>query len=77
MSDDVIAKTVIDGFNVELLEQDGSRSCHVSAGDYKYSSSLALLEATGYIEDIGSGEQMEIRERTIDKITRWAESNGY
>lgn len=68
-------KTTINGITVEIEQYDDSSNCFLSYK--KYSSSLALAEHLGGIEDGDTGEVHELKPATLSKISAWAYANGY
>ena len=70
--------TKIQGFIVTFMEFDdgtgNSNNCYIERGDF--SSSLALADDTGGIED-GNGDFLPINPITLSKITTWAIAQGY
>jgi len=71
-------ETKINGFTVTFMEYDGgtgnTNNCYIEKG--KYSSSLALAEDMGGIED-GDGNFLQIPFPTLEKISTWAIAQGY
>lgn len=68
-------KTTINGITVEIEQYDDSSNCYLT---YKnFSSSLALVEDFGGIEDSDTGEVFQITPATLERITTWAYANGY
>ena len=70
--------TKINGFTVTFMEFDedtgNTNNCYIERGNY--SSSLALAEDKGGIED-GEGNFLPIPFPLLDKITSWAIAQGY
>jgi hypothetical protein len=71
-------ETKINGFTVTFMEFDedtgNTNNCYIERGNY--SSSLALAEDKGGIED-GDGNFLAIPFPLLDKITTWAIAQGY
>jgi len=71
-------KTVIDGYEVELMDCDGSLCCFIMSKKNHASASLAALEAEGVLTaNAPYGIDVVVSEATINKITEWAEAHGY
>ena len=73
-------KTEIDGFDVELvLHTEGHEprtECWVWWN--RYMASLACLEGEGCLYHVGDcTAPRKVHERTIERISKWAEANGY
>ncbi len=70
--------TLIDGYTVDLdtdMEGDGKvTGCWINYLDY--SASLQCAQAMGFLTDSGEREH-KMQQRTLDKIEKWAEENGY
>lgn len=66
--------TKISGYSVEIYLCDDSTQCWVEKG--KYAASLAALQDTGLLETTLGGEHT-VNPDIIDRITEWAEANGY
>jgi len=66
--------TKISGYSVEISACDDSTNCWIEKG--KYSASLAALQDTGLLETTLGGEHA-VNPDIIDRITEWAEANGY
>lgn len=78
--------TNIDGFDVELefFIEAGEQRCfgNVSYRDevYRvtYSGSLTLLQGHGWLDpDRSEFHSLDVADVTINKITEWADANGY
>lgn len=73
-------RTIINNYVVELelYEDCGEQrsDCCVSTRSGRRSCSLQLLIDMGAIED-GIGEEIPVKQATIDKIEDWALKNGY
>jgi hypothetical protein len=68
-------RTTINKVYVEIEQYDGTPNCFLS---YKnFSSSLALAQDLGGIEDSDTGELYELKPAVLEKITAWAYANGY
>lgn len=71
-------ETKINGFTITFMEFDedtgNTNNCYIERGNY--SSSLALAEDKGGIED-GDGNFLAIPFPLLDKITKWAIAQGY
>jgi hypothetical protein len=66
--------TKISGYSVEISTCGDSTNCWIEKGTY--SASLAVLQDYGYLERAGCGEH-RVNPDVIDRITEWAEANGY
>jgi hypothetical protein len=65
----------IHGYLVELESGSEWSDCWVMQGGY--GSSLGFLQDTGGLIHDTIGDMLEVSPRTIQAITKWAESNGY
>lgn len=78
-------KTEIDGYEVELeidSRQEPPTQCFVGKpgrrGSWTHSASLAALQGEGYLAPCADrGEDHIVHGNTIDRISDWAEENGY
>lgn len=71
-------KTVIDGFEVEMMDCDGHMNCFIMSRARGASASLAALDAEGVLTPTSRlGDIVEVSQITIDKITEWALAHGY
>lgn len=69
-------KTTIDGYEVEMMDCDGSMNCFIMRDGF--SASLAALMDEGLLwKRSFSGDPLEVRQETIDKIETWALARGY
>ena len=50
-------------------------SCFITRGDY--SASLAKAESEGTLDHYRTGEEINISDRVVETVRRWAEDNGY
>ena len=66
--------TTIAGYRIEIANEGDSIQCWVEKG--RHSASLAALQNSGVLED-SSGFEHKVHPATIDRITAWAEYNGY
>ena len=66
--------TKICGYTVEISTCGDSTQCWVEKG--KFSASLAALQDTGLLETRLGGEH-SVNVDVINRITEWAEANGY
>lgn len=73
------AETVIHGYDVLVERDDESTQCWISSKQHHASASLACLQATGELQSYArpGEDDHEVRADVIDKITEWAEKNGY
>jgi hypothetical protein len=71
--------TEIDGYTVELelYTEDGEPRSDCSVHQDEFSSSLGRLQSEGTLYDTNWRNEKLVGQRTIDKITEWAESHGY
>ncbi len=69
------ASTTIRGYLVDVEDETTETTqCWVEKDGH--SASLACLQDTGVLTNY-RGEEIAVNEGTIDKITEWAEENGY
>jgi hypothetical protein len=68
--------TKIDGYTVEIFDDDPDYGvqCWISKGEHR--ASLALLEDQGILDSDRDGT-VEVDEKTIDKIRILADKHGY
>lgn len=75
-------RKTIDGYLVELeirVGDDPPSDCTITRkiGSKLYWHSLAALENTGYLIDSNGTDEQDVPVGTIQKISEWAEQNGY
>jgi hypothetical protein len=81
-------ETNIDGYDVhlELYEENKEprSDCFIglptTRGNWRFSASLAALEATGVLNRCSNGagdDEHEVPQRTIERIQQWADEHGY
>jgi len=71
-------KTVIDGYEVEMMDCDGSLCCFVTSKRHRASASLAALEAEGVLTPYNpDGADHPVKPPTIERIAEWALDHGY
>jgi len=68
-------KTIIDGFELELDFDEEWSDCYVIKG--KFSGTLQGILTDGALVNYDTGASLKISSATLDKIEKWAESNGY
>ena len=68
-------KTIIDGFELELDFDEEWSDCYVIKG--KFSGTLQGILTDGALVNYDTGASLKISSATLNKIEKWAESNGY
>ena len=68
-------KTIIDGFELELDFDEEWSDCYIIKG--KFSGTLQGILTDGALVNYDTGASLKISSATLDKIEKWAESNGY
>lgn len=68
-------KTIIDGFELELDFDEEWSDCYVIKG--KFSGTLQGILTDGALVNYDTGASLKVSSATLDKIEKWAESNGY
>ena len=76
MQSTIIQKT-IHGFLVELENDPDVEWVDCWIMKNGYGSSLAFVQANGFLLHDTLGETIEVSPHTIEVITKWAEKNGY
>lgn len=75
-------KTEIDGYEVELVIRDSGEEprteCWVRSPSERYMASLACLQGEGVLYHVSDcTSSVKVNERTVERISEWAEENGY
>lgn len=75
---EIYVKKTIGGINVELEKYDETVNgyCSKKVNGVEYTGSIAMLDATGTLED-DYGNEIDINPDTINMIVKWAEKNGW
>ena len=71
---EMIAKTSIDGYTVEMWDYEGTITCHIEKNGCR--SSLGVAEDFGTLEG-DNGVVHEIDPPTCERVRQWAERHGY
>jgi hypothetical protein len=69
-------QTTIGGLRIEA-DNDGFGMSHVSITKGRYWSSLSALEDNGFLLDDKCEGELPIPAAVIEKISAWAEANGF
>ncbi len=68
-------KTIIDGFELDFDFDEEWSDCYVIKG--KFSGTLQGILTGGALVNYDTGASLKVSSATLDKIGKWAESNGY